>query len=256
MCELFAVSLKRKINLNSYLKEFYSHSNEHPCGWGMVNLDEAVPQIEKEAKKAIESDYLKTRLQEDISSANFLAHIRKATIGDIDISNNHPFVKTDKSGRTWIQIHNGTIFESKEVNRFQKVQEGTTDSERILLYIVDEMNQFIENHGALSEEERFYILNQAILKITPGNKVNLIIYDGENYYVHKNHEGSLFVKKCEEGSIFSTTPLDDEEWEAVPMNCLQMYREGELIREGTVHENTYIYIEEQYKYLYMAYASM
>lgn len=256
MCELFAISSRKKVNLNNLLKEFFSHSIEHSCGWGMIDFDDDCPRIQKEAIKAIESDYLKGILGHAIVSSSLMAHIRKATVGTIEINNNHPFSKKDISGRMWILIHNGTIFESDVINRFQKYQIGTTDSERILLYIVDEMNSYIENHGVLSSKERFLVLDRMMQKITPGNKVNLILYDEENYYIHKNHEGTLFVKRNEDTAIFSTTPLDEDTWEAVPMNCLQMYKDGELLEQGTVHGNTYIYNEEHYKHLYMAYSNL
>lgn len=256
MCELFAVSSGHDIQLNSYLQEFFSHCNEHPNGWGIADLDPNHMLIEKEAIKATDSKNLRRMLMEDIASRNFLAHIRRATIGDINVRNNHPFAKRDISGREWVLIHNGTIFESAEVNAYQKMQCGTTDSERILLYIVDQMDKAIQNKGEVSDEERFQIIDEIVVKITPGNKVNLIVFDGDNYYIHKNQEDTLFVKKKDGAAIFSTVPLDDEKWDEVPMNQLQRYQYGALMQTGTIHQNTYIYIEEQYKYLYMDYAHM
>ena len=257
MCELFAVSSMNKIKLNTLLKEFFKHSVEHPSGWGMVALDNAIKTIEKEEKRAIDSKYLEERLSNDIISSGFFAHIRRATIGEINIKNNHPFVEKDCLNNQWILMHNGTIFDSDELGKYLSKQNGTTDSERILLHIVDKINEAIKKHNRpLLGEEKFEIVEKIVLKLSKGNKLNLIVFDGQYYYIHENQEGTLFVKEKEGASIFSTTPLDEEQWTEVPLNQLLVYQKGQLVYQGTVHQNTYIYDEAQYKYLFMAYANM
>lgn len=257
MCELFAVSAINKIKLNNLLKEFFKHSVEHPNGWGMVALDDEIKAIEKEEKRAIDSKYLEEKLSNDIISSGFFAHIRRATIGEISIKNNHPFVEKDHLNNEWYLMHNGTIFDSEELGKYQSKQNGTTDSERILFWIVDKINEAIkENNRPLLAEEKFEIMDRIVLNLSKGNKLNLIVFDGEYYYIHKNQEGTLFVKEKDGASIFSTTPLDDEQWTEVPLNQLHVYREGQPVYRGTVHQNTYIYDEAQYTYLFMAYANM
>ena len=66
-----------------------------------------------------------------------MAHIRLATIGDVDYENCHPFVKRDCGGRVWTLIHNGTIFNCPLLDGYVHRQEGSTDSERIFLYLID-----------------------------------------------------------------------------------------------------------------------
>ena len=39
MCEIFGFSSSKEEELNDYLKEFYSHCEEHPHGWGLAILD-------------------------------------------------------------------------------------------------------------------------------------------------------------------------------------------------------------------------
>lgn len=45
-----------------------------------------------------------------IKTSKCIAHIRRATIGDVDIKNTHPFSKNDNSGRRWVLAHNGTMY--------------------------------------------------------------------------------------------------------------------------------------------------
>ena len=66
MCELFGLSSKKDIYLNEYLKTFYSHSDIHCNGWGMVLFDKEPFHITKEPVKASDSEYLKSIMGKDI----------------------------------------------------------------------------------------------------------------------------------------------------------------------------------------------
>ena len=96
MCEMLGISAKRRIRANDILREFYSHADRHPHGWGLATFNDAgAPDIEKEAVKATESEYLKKRLAEPIEESVLLAHIRLATVGHLEYRNSHPFAAAD-----------------------------------------------------------------------------------------------------------------------------------------------------------------
>ena len=100
------------------------------------------------------------------------------------------------------------------------------------------------------------MVDEAIKAITPGNKVNLLIHDGEYLYVHKNQAGTLHMKRGETGVLFSTQPLDDGAWEEFPQNQLMVYKDGRPVYAGEPHGNTYIHDEEKMKILYFAYSGL
>ena len=107
--------------------------------------------------------YLKNKLNSNIETAKCIAHIRKATIGEVSVNNAHPFERYDDSGRRWVLAHNGTIFDSEALAPYQYTQTGTTDSERILLYIVDQMNKRYRNsHDLLSADLRIDVVEKAV----------------------------------------------------------------------------------------------
>lgn len=240
MCELFGVSSKSKIKCNNLLETFFSHSDDHCHGWGLATFENGV-SVEKEPVAAWKSDYLKRRMTVDIEEKTLIAHIRKASRGSLEYRNSHPFVMRDSSRRTWTLAHNGTMFECAALDKFVSVQTGATDSERILYYLIEQMDDKIrEMHRELTAEERFAVFDEVIHAITPKNKVNLLVYDGDIFYVHVNHQGSLHRLVKEDGVIFSTTALTEEAWEPVPMNQLLGYCEGRLIYEGKVHHNEYV----------------
>ena len=59
MCELFGVTAKRNIRINSLLETFFSHSAEHQNGWGIALFGEDGVSIDREPVKAIDSSRLK-----------------------------------------------------------------------------------------------------------------------------------------------------------------------------------------------------
>lgn len=156
MCELFGLSAEKKVNINRELKEFYSHAPDNPNGWGLYYNDGSTEFFKKENQRADRSPCLKEILSETINVGNVIAHIRYATIGYDEMENTHPFSGRDLSGRDWIFAHNGTIFEGDILTEYFHRQKGETDSERILLYMLDQLNALIrQKAGPLDEKERF-----------------------------------------------------------------------------------------------------
>ncbi len=252
MCELFGVSSVRPLEINEYLKEFYSHSARNPDGWGMAVLDGTEASIEKEPLRADRSAYLRERLSVPVRERIVLAHIRRASIGSISYRNCHPFSGKDSSGRRWTLIHNGTIFDYPPLNRLFYRQEGGTDSERIFLFLLERVNQAIQAAGPPDAPERFRILNETVCEMAPGNRLNVLIYDGECLYVHTNYANSLYHLQKEGQAIFSTQPLSRESWEPVAMTTLLAYKDGELLLRGT----EYVDNNEDTKYLYQIYSEL
>lgn len=256
MCQIFGAFSNHKMELNDYLKAFYANSDKHPNGWGLSIMDEHAFSLEKEPKQASKSGYLKNRLSIPVESAAAFAHIRYATVGNVKYQNCHPFTLTDKSGRRWVQNHNGTIFHCPDLERYVKTQTGDTDSERILMYVVDQINK-AEANGPLDAEARFHILDDIVCKLSDhNNKLNYLLYDGELLYVHTNFEKSLHILKKDEGIFISTEPLTDEDWEPLPMNTLLAFRNGELAFTGTNHGHSHIFDEKDFQMLYLAFAEL
>ncbi len=249
MCELFGYSSSNPRSINRELKEFYSHSEKHPHGWGLAVFEEKSASFEKEAIKATNSNYLKDRLSEPVEASVALGHIRYATVGVSKRNNSHPFVGKDNSGRRWTLIHNGTIFDGQALNDYYDRQKGDTDSERLLLYLIDSIN-------ANPEKDRFEVIDELVLSLAPGNKLNFIIYDGEYLYAHSNFRGSLHALTREDETVISTNPLYDGDWKLLPLNTLVAYKNGKLVKTGTTHSGEYIPDPQQVAELYWAYSHL
>lgn len=257
MCELFGVCSCGKIALNDMLREFFSHGVDHPHGWGMAFFYGNAVSLEKQPEHSCKSRYLKQRLCAEVSADNMVAHIRLATRGNMDYENTHPFVMRDNHERTWTLIHNGTIFESDVLAPYAHAQQGQTDSERILCYVIDRVNALQqEKKRTLSQEERCALIDSIICEISPENKLNLILFDGEIMYVHTNYRESLFWCRKGPATVISTRPLDEAVWSELPLNTLMAYQDGSHIYTGTNHGNEFTDSEEKMKLLFLDFAGL
>ena len=149
MCRLygFRSSYPRKIECeliraeNSLLAQSLkdAHGYSHPDGWGLATHDGIAPRVVRQSEAAGESDAFRWESAQ-VHSCTVLAHVRRATIGDLRPENTHPF----SHGR-WIFAHNGTLgafpalrgrmlAETTTVQR--KAILGQTDSEHIFHFLL------------------------------------------------------------------------------------------------------------------------
>ena len=242
MCEIFCFNSDKPKQINECLECFYNHSENHPHGWGLANMQPDEFVIRKEPIKAACSQHLKEILSNPLVSKNVFAHIRLATMGEIISPNCHPFIELDDNNRSWMLIHNGTIFDYPPLDKYREIETGNTDSERILLYIIDNVNKFEEAKGAPSTiKERFNLLAELIEKMAEGNKLNLMIYDGDLTYIHSNMN--------DEGFLVASTPVTDDEWKPAELNKLFGIIDGNIIFESEEHDSEFILTKEHEEFI-------
>ena len=253
MCEIFGFSAEHGQNINEYLRSFYSHCVDHPNGWGYVgfNKNGRTEILCTEPVRADVSERLPGLLDKSLEYPTVLAHIRQATVGRVCLENCHPFARRDCSGRQWTLVHNGTVFSGLEIVPYLSQQVGDTDSEGILLYLVDQIDREIKHVGReLRPFERFQVAERVVGKLARRNKLNLMFFDEEQIYVHTNMQHTLFSKTCEDGILFATSPLSERGWKPMPMTTLFAYRDGKLLYRGENHHNEYVEVMEMPSYEY------
>lgn len=243
------------------LAEFFSHGADNPHGWGLADLTDPAWRILREARPAHTSSLAAQVSAHPLMVTDALAHIRYATVGDIEEANCHPFVGADASGRRWMLMHKGTIFDHAAADAFFKLQTGSTDSERIFLLLLDALNrQYEAKRAPLEADERFSVLERVVCQLAPGNIVNLVIYDSDRFYVHTNYRSSLHVLSKDGRTMFSTAPLisyaPESTWAELKHNTLFAYRLGELVATGVDHGSEYVDRPEDTVYLYQDYAAL
>ena len=241
MCEMFAVSAARPLDPVPYLREFFPDSVWHPHGWGFAWREGDATRLFKEPIMAADSALLEGLLETGIMSPLLVAHIRNATRGVMSYENCHPFVTQDASGRTGVIAHNGTILSDELIEPFRSQQQGDTDSERLALFLTSRMNEAIaQKRRPLDCDERFAVLDEAIVELAPDNKLNLVIEDGECLYAHTNTDQPTLYEWRGDGLVLlCTRPMDAEGWVPVPRCQLIAYRNGNVASRGTMHEYSF-----------------
>ncbi len=115
-----------------------AQSHREPDGTGLGWFDEhGAPHISKQAQAAY-GDRTFAREAREISSTTFLAHIRFASTGALELRNTHPF---EQSGRLF--AHNGVVEDlqalDEHLGEARELVKGDTDSERLFALITSEI---------------------------------------------------------------------------------------------------------------------
>jgi predicted glutamine amidotransferase len=148
MCRLFGFRSNVLSNAHHSLMEAENavarQAELHKDGWGIGYYLEEEPYLFRAAKGAAE-DHRFQKMSQRLRSQTFVVHVRRATVGDVDSFNSHPF----RFGK-WLFAHNGTIFDFDRIRpqimqdideRFHPLIFGSTDSERYFYFILSHLIQ-------------------------------------------------------------------------------------------------------------------
>jgi glutamine amidotransferase len=99
MCELFAFSAKFPSELKLSLKEFVCQAGQrNPDGWGIAYCDGNTMALTRIPEAAYSSAVAQRLATDGITSTCVISHVRKATVGGINLNNTHPFTRTVDEG--------------------------------------------------------------------------------------------------------------------------------------------------------------
>lgn len=143
-------------------------SEHHPDGWGVAYYIDGAPHLTKSSSSAL-GDNLFKRVSGIVSSETVVAHIRKATQGNLSVLNAHPF----QYGR-WVFAHNGDIPEFEEVRgtllgevapRLRRFVLGETDSEVIFFLFLSQLQRQGPLASNLGVEEVMVALRDTVARV-------------------------------------------------------------------------------------------
>jgi glutamine amidotransferase len=246
------------------MREFFGHASENPDGWGYADFSHSPFTLAQAPERADNSPLAAQLLSDPLVVTCAFSHIRKATVGHIELENCHPFTGRDISGRQWTLAHKGTVFDSNLLDPYFHQQQGGTDSERILLYLIERVNAGTAEKGApLNAEERFAVFESVTAQISPGNALALLVHDSDQLYLHANYRGALRTNHFSGGIVFCSSELTDDSvafsrqnWEAVPLCQAFAFKQGKRCRIGNRHDGLYIPSDEDTRFLYQDYAAL
>lgn len=143
MCRLFGlISSPHRTHATFWLLDapdsLSAQSHREPDGTGLGYFDaDGTPEVHK-APDAAYADRAFAQEAREVESATFLAHIRYASTGGLDMRNTHPF---EQQGRLF--AHNGVIEGLDALDRHlgedRSLVHGDTDSERFFALVTREI---------------------------------------------------------------------------------------------------------------------
>lgn len=253
MCQLLGMNCNVPTDICFSFEGFCARggkTDEHRDGWGIAFFEGLGCRVFVDDQPSIDSPIAHMVQQYPIKSMNVIAHIRKATIGQVGLENSHPF-KRELWGRYWVMAHNGDLknFEYNSAGYHRPV--GTTDSEQAFCLILETLCQaFPDRQPPLSE--LYPVLQSITDRIASYGIFNYLLSDGDHLFVHCSTRLNYLIRQAPFASahlideditvdfrdltdaedrvaIIATQPLTDNEvWTVISPGELLVFHHGNL----------------------------
>ena len=138
MCQLLGMNANTPTDVMFSFAGLATRADEHKDGFGIAFFEDPGLRLFVDHHSARVSPVADLVKRFPIRSGNVIAHIRKATQGQVALQNTHPFVR-ELWGRYWVFAHNGDLkgFAPRLHGGFRPV--GDTDSELAFCWLMQEL---------------------------------------------------------------------------------------------------------------------
>jgi predicted glutamine amidotransferase len=255
MCQLLGMNCNTPTDICFSFEGFSARggkTDDHCDGWGIAFFEEKGCRIFIDDKPSLTSPVADLVRRYPIHSTHVIAHIRKATQGEVTLQNCHPFQR-ELWGRYWVFAHNGNLpdFNPENMGFYQAV--GETDSEKAFCVILETLRQsFPEGKPPL--EKLYPVLRKVTASIALSGVFNYLLSDGEHFFAHCSTKLSYIVRQApfaaahlidqdmtvdfreltslsDRVAIITTTPLTDNEvWTTIQPGELLVFQDGLPLR--------------------------
>ncbi|MCP9758736.1 class II glutamine amidotransferase [Aquitalea sp. S1-19] len=250
MCQLLGMNCNTPTDILFSFEGFHRRgglTDHHADGWGIAFFEGAGVRLFIDDKPSSDSPVADLVRRYPIKSKNVIAHIRKATQGEVRLENCHPFVR-EMWGQYWIFAHNGDLkaFNPPKGSHYQAV--GSTDSERAFCHILEQLRQRWDS--APEPGQLFDEVARLSAEIRAHGTFNFMLSNGEWLIVHCATQLHYIVRQApfntahlvdddvsvdfstlttaeDRVAVIATLPLTDNEvWTALAPGELLMLRDG------------------------------
>ena len=184
MCQLLGMNCNTPTDVTFSFTGFAQRggrTDHHADGWGIAFFEDRGLRHFVDHAPACESPVAELIRRYPIKSRNVVAHIRKATQGEVNLQNCHPFVR-ELWGRYWVFAHNGDLkdFRPRLHGNFHPV--GRTDSEHAFCWIMQEL---AKSHADVpSVDELTLTLRELAPRIARHGSFNFMLSNGQALWSH------------------------------------------------------------------------
>lgn len=221
----------------------------HKDGWGIAFFEGPGCRVFLDVEPSAQSPVAELVRQYPIHSKNVIAHIRKATQGQVALENTHPFQR-ELWGRYWIFAHNGNLkdFAPELDGSFLPV--GDTDSELAFCTILQALRTEFGDAMPL-REPMFAFLTAISRDIGAHGEFNFLLSNGNCLYAHCATKLAYLLRQSpfavahlndqditvdfeavttpnDRAAIIATLPLtDNEPWITIAPGTLMLFHDGQ-----------------------------
>jgi glutamine amidotransferase len=260
MCQLLGMNCNVPTDICFSFEGFSARggrTDDHRDGWGIAFFEGAGYRSFLDIKPAIDSAIADLVRQYPIRSKHVIAHIRKATQGQISLENCHPFQR-ELWGRYWVFAHNGDLkdFHPDPGQFYHPV--GQTDSEQAFCLILETLREAFPD-GKPDLSRLYPVLKDITAHLATYGTFNYLLSDGEHFFTHCSTNLSYIVRQApfaaahlidadvtvdfqalttpsDRVAVIATTPLTDNEiWTTIAPGELLVFQDG-LPREIKSHD--------------------
>jgi glutamine amidotransferase len=259
MCQLLGMNCNVPTDIVFSFTGFHhrgGRTDKHRDGWGIAFYEGRGCRLLIDTTPAAESPVAALVRTYPIRSLNVIAHIRKATVGEVALENTHPFMR-EMWGRYWTFAHNGTLagYASPFGADRRYTPVGRTDSELAFCDLLERLLHCFPN--GCSEPEALYpeILATAESIRTHG-EFNFLLSNGDVLFAHCATQLAYLVRQApfsrahlldedyevdfsevttpqDRVAVIATAPLtDNEAWTVIEPGALLMFRDGAQAEVG------------------------
>lgn len=252
MCQLLGMNCNTPTDITFSFTGFAQrggNTDHHSDGWGIAFFEEHGVRHFVDHLPAASSPIASLIRNYPIKSSHVIAHIRKATQGQVNLSNCHPFMR-ELWGRYWVFAHNGDLknFTPHLHGSFRPV--GNTDSEQAFCWLMQEL---AKSHAHLpSVAELTLTLKELAPQLAQHGTFNFLLSNGEAlwahastqlHYIERQHpfielhltdentrmNFSHHTTQQDKVAIIATAPLtSNETWTAFKAGELRVFKNGQV----------------------------
>jgi predicted glutamine amidotransferase len=180
-------------------------TDTHHDGWGIAFFEGAGVRHFVDHLAAVESPIAELIKRYPIKSMNVIAHIRKATQGQVALENCHPFVR-EMWGRYWVFAHNGDLKDFDPVLDGAYRPVGNTDSERAFCFLLQQLRERFGDQAPDPAALRT-ALADLVAAVASHGTFNMMLSDGTALFAHCSTKLCYVVRQYP----FVTACLADED---------------------------------------------
>ncbi|EEX50860.1 class II glutamine amidotransferase [Pasteurella dagmatis] len=255
MCQLLGMNCNTPTDIVFSFEGFRRRAGLTDChsdGFGIAFFEGKGVRIFRDNQAAHSSPIADCVKQYHIKSFNVIAHIRKATQGEVNIENTHPFIR-ELWGQNWVFAHNGNLQSIPLPRNALFYPIGDTDSESAFCYMASELKMRFTQKPTKSE--LFEAIKEITHEIVKGGTFNFILSNGEWMIAHCSTNLHYLTRKAPFGkaqridddgvidfndhakagdkvTIITTFPLTkDEVWTKMERGGFVFFQQGEKIDE-------------------------